>query len=403
MTIVTPDSARPTSATVLARQPIVDRSGACHGYELLFRGGSRTDDTFDSGQATAGVLVAAACDIGWERLGSGHPLYLNVGDSLLFDTDIELTPPEATVLEVVESMVVDDRLIERLTELRGRGYGLALDDFVPGSPAERLVALVDVVKVDVLATPQTAWVELVARLHDAEVLVVAEKVESQATHEAAMIAGFDLFQGYWYARPAVQRSMSMTPQRAVCLRLLGLLVQDDPSTDEIENLVTSDAALAVRTLRMANSAAVGASRSIGSLRQAIVMVGPRTLAGWVALMVMAQDRGDDPVVATEVLVHARTCEIVVASTSPDLSGAAFLCGLALGLVERAGLQPRELLDTLGASDDIRAALLERTGPLGAVIEQVGAHLSGREPDAGLSIQLAHLAAVAWVSELRRLA
>lgn len=402
MTIVS-SGGKTTSATVLARQPIVDRSGACHGYELLFRGGPAPVLTAQDDHATAGVLVAAACDIGWELLGGGRPLFLNVGTGLLFDNVLEMTPPETVVLEVLERVTVDEQLVERLSQLHERGFRLALDDFVPTSTAEVLVEHVDVVKIDVLEVPQSQWTALVASLHERGAMVVAEKVESQATHEAAMAAGFDLFQGYWYARPTLQRSMKMTPQRTICLRLMAVLMQPDPSAKEIESLVTSDAALVVRTLRMANSAAAGAHRTIESVRQAVVMVGPKTLAGWVALMVMAQDPGDNPLVATEVLVHARACEIVASNESPELAGQAFLAGLTLGLVERAGVPAGDLLDVLGASATIRDAVLSRTGRLGELVEQVDAHLSGREPDASIAVQLAHLAALAWVSELQQLA
>jgi EAL and modified HD-GYP domain-containing signal transduction protein len=392
-----------TSATVLARQPIVDRSGACHGYELLFRGGPPPVVSSEDDRATAGVLVAAACDIGWELLGGGRPLYLNVGTGLLFDSVLEMTPPEAVVLEVLERVTVNEQLVERLTHLQACGFRLALDDFIPDSGAEALVEHADIVKIDVLDVPSPTWPELVASLHERGVLVVAEKVENQTIHNAAMAAGFDLFQGYWYARPTVQRSLQMTPQRTICLRLMGVLMQPEPSAQEIESLVSSDAALVVRTLRMANSVAAGAHRTIESVRQAVVMVGPKTLAGWVALMVMAQDPGDNPLVATEVLVHARACEIVASNDSPELAGQAFLAGLTLGLVERAGVPAGELLDLLGASPTIREAVLTRTGRLGGIVEQVDAHLSGREPDASIAIQLAHLAAVAWVGELQRLA
>ena len=295
-----------------------------------------------------------------------------------------------------------DDVTTRLSQLHERGFRLALDDFVPQSEAETLVDHVDVVKIDVLDVPASRWAGIVTSLHARGVKAVAEKVESQAVHEAAMAAGFDLFQGYWYARPTLQRSLKMTPQRTICLRLMAVLMQPEPSPREIESLVSSDAALVVRTLRMANSAAVGANRTIDSVRQAIVMVGPKTLAGWVALMVMAQDPSDNPLVATEVLVHARACEIVASNESPELAGQAFLAGLTLGLVERAGVPAGDLLDVLGASSAIREAVLRRTGRLGELVEQVDAHLSGREPDASIAVQLAHLAALAWVGELQRL-
>jgi len=165
-----------TSATALARQPIVDRSGACHGYELLFRGGPPPVVSAEDDRATASVLVAAACDIGWELLGGGRPLYLNVGAGLLFDSVLELTPPGVVVLEVLERVTVDELLLERLVELHDRGFTLALDDFVPDSRAEALVPQVDVVKVDVLEVPQARWPDVVASVHERGAVALAEKV-----------------------------------------------------------------------------------------------------------------------------------------------------------------------------------------------------------------------------------
>ncbi|GMA89318.1 hypothetical protein GCM10025868_45680 [Angustibacter aerolatus] len=57
------------------------------------------------------------------------------------------------MLEVLEGVDVDDRLVERLQVLRGQGYDLALDDFEPGSGADRLIPLAGFVKLDVTALP----------------------------------------------------------------------------------------------------------------------------------------------------------------------------------------------------------------------------------------------------------
>src|SRR4051794_7001237 len=189
----------------LARQPIVDRVGRLHGYELLFRGAPPPHDpAFDGDRATADVLVTAACDLGWQRLGGGHPLFLNVDGGLLLGELIDLAPVEDTVIEIVEQVDVDEAVRERLIQLREHGFRIALDDFVPSSDAERLLPLVDIVKIDVLQTPAEQWAEVVEQRHAMGQLVVAEKVEDAATHELAMEAGFDLFQGYLYARPAEQ-------------------------------------------------------------------------------------------------------------------------------------------------------------------------------------------------------
>jgi EAL and modified HD-GYP domain-containing signal transduction protein len=395
--------ASPTSPTALARQPIVDRHGRAYGYELLFRGPGPTGDTPAGDRATAGVLVGAACDIGWAALGGGRPLFVNVGTGMLHDPVLELAPPQATVLEVLEDVDVDDATIGRVQELRALGYDIALDDFVAGSSAERLVHLARFVKVDVLATPSTTYEPLVARLHGGGAVVVAEKIEDAQTFRRCVEAGFDLFQGYWFARPAEQQAMDLSPHRVVCLQLLALLAQEETDPREIESLVMADAALVVRTLRMANSAAVGAGREISSVRQAVMMVGPKALSGWVALMLMAHGPGENPLTAAEVLVRARACEIVASGRPGTPAGVAFLAGLASGLVDLGGVHADGLLDAIGASDEIRRAVLTRTGPVGDIVASVFAHVGGRDEDADISVQLAHLAALAWFGQLRQLA
>jgi c-di-GMP-related signal transduction protein len=398
---------RSASPTALARQPIVDRHGRAYGYELLFRGSTPTGtaptgSTPAGDRATAGVLVGAACDIGWASLGGGRPLFVNVGAGMLHDPVLELAPPQATVLEVLEDVEVDDPTIQRVRELRALGYDIALDDFVPGSSAERLVHLARFVKVDVLQTPSSCFESLVARLHGGGAVVVAEKIEDADSFRRCVEAGFDLFQGYWFARPAEQQAMDLSPHRVVCLQLLALLAQDEPNLREIESLVTADAALVVRTLRMANSAAVGAGREISSVRQAVMMVGPKALSGWVALMLMAHAPGENPLTAAEVLVRARACEIVASGRPGTQSGVAFLAGLASGLVDLGGVVAHGLLDAIGASDEIRRAVLTRSGPIGDIVTAVFAHVGGQDEDADISVQLAHLAALAWFGQLRQL-
>lgn len=395
-----PDESTPGRAS-LARQPIVDRAGALYGYELLFRG-RVPESGFDGDRATAEVLVTAACDLGWQRLGGGHPLFLNVDRGLLLGSLIDLAPSDHTFIEVVESVHVDEAVRDRLVQLREAGFRIALDDFVPGTAAEQLVSLAHVAKIDVLQVPPEQWPTLVETLHQQGLAVLAEKVEDRQVHDVAVAAGFDLFQGYWYARPAEQPSIALTPRHAVCLRLLEALSQDETNMGRIEELVSSDAVLTVRTLRMANSAAAGTGRSITSLQQALVLVGPATLSGWIALMLVAAEEPAEVVTSIEVLVRARACQLVSKSRAGGSGGEAFLAGLVSALSEKTGIPAGQMLDTIGASNPIRAAVLEGAGELGSVVRDVDLHVSGFDLDASLEVQMAHLAAVVWGHELLKM-
>src|SRR5687767_3126793 len=133
----------PSTALYVARQPILDEHGRVFGYELLYRGGrDATSCSVESNLASASVLTSAVLDLGLETLTGGRPAFLNVTASLVIDRIDALVRPGAVVLELLETIDVTPELIDACRTLRVKGYQLALDDFVAGSPAEALLPFV---------------------------------------------------------------------------------------------------------------------------------------------------------------------------------------------------------------------------------------------------------------------
>ncbi len=153
-------------------------------------------------------------------------------------------------------------------------------------------------------------------------------------------------------------------------------------------------------LRTANSASTGSRREISSLRQAVVLLGPRPLRSWVLLTLlggMAAGRLDDLVT---VLARAEACEAVAAATGVD-PAAAYTTGLLSGVAQVLRTPGAEVARDAGVSDDVRRALAEGEGPLGEVLRVVRAHELGL-PDAadGSSLSplvLSSLCLEAWAT------
>ena len=77
------------------------------------------------------------------------------------------------------------------------------------------------------------------------------------------------------------RSLSLPTMPAVAHELIRSLSNDDAPLSQVRNAIAKDPALAVKLLRLANSARYGASRSVASIDDALAMVGAsqvRTLA-----------------------------------------------------------------------------------------------------------------------------
>jgi diguanylate cyclase (GGDEF)-like protein len=122
--------------------------------------------------------------------------------------------PRQIVLEITESLLVDDSeaAVATLWQLRGLGLKLAVDDFGTGySSLSRLSDLpIDELKVDKsfvdrIGSPSADAAPIVAATvamgHALGMTVVAEGVETEAQAAFLQQIGCDLLQGYLYARP----------------------------------------------------------------------------------------------------------------------------------------------------------------------------------------------------------
>lgn len=119
-------------------------------------------------------------------------------------------PPELLVLEVTETVLVDDPVaFEHLTALRATGVGIAIDDFGTGytSIGQLRHMPVDTLKIDrsFVASAEPAHRELVALMiraaHTFGLTVVAEGVEEPDQLERLRAQACDHAQGYLLHRP----------------------------------------------------------------------------------------------------------------------------------------------------------------------------------------------------------
>ena len=177
---------------------------------------------------------------------------------------------EQIVLEILEDVPADRQVMDLCRSLHKRGYAIALDDFQPGSAAEALLPFAKFVKVDVRTTPAKTLSALSARLKSFGARLVAEKVETAETFNAARAAGCTLHQGYFFCRPQGVAVRAMSTQQLTQMRLMAALNHPNASAITIEGLVKQDARLCYRVLRCVNSAGFGLRREIQSIREALM-------------------------------------------------------------------------------------------------------------------------------------
>ncbi|RFU48047.1 EAL and HDOD domain-containing protein [Paraburkholderia sp. DHOC27] len=358
----------------LGRQPILDRNGALHAYELLFRAGSHNyAEVSDDAQATAQVVARTIGGIGVSAVLGHHRGFVNIGRDLLFDDIVHLMAPDRFVLEILETVAFDAQLARRLAELRRAGFQVALDDV--SELSDGLLAVLphtDMVKIDFLVTSREALPALAAAVRAAGKTLIAEKVETREDFALASQLGFDLFQGYFFARPQVLTAPRNHSSRTALLRLLALLSRDAEIV-ELEAELKRNPNVVVQLLRLVNSSAFGLGRKIASLREAIIATGTRQIARWAQLLLYA-DGGDlpwrsDPLVQLAG-TRSRFMELAAQWLHPsdeEFADAAFMTGIFSLVHVVLGTAPGETLDKLGLAREIRDAIVEHSGPMGTLL------------------------------------
>jgi EAL and modified HD-GYP domain-containing signal transduction protein len=400
-------SAPQRQAAFVARQPILDNGQRVFGYELLYRDcESAIACTAPSDTASARVLTDSVLNLGLEALTGGHKAFVNLSRSLLIGDAGTLLPPSGVVVELLEDIEADPEVIDACRELKSAGYALALDDFTPGSGAERLLPYVKYVKLDVLATAPEVRAALARRLLPRGIRLLAEKVETREMFAATEAEGYTLFQGYFFCRPATLRSGALPSARMPHLRILAAINEPDLTVARIEDIVKHEAALSYRLLRCVNSAAAGIHREIHSIRQAILLIGIEQIRRWASVWAMAGlNGGGSPEVVTTAILRGRCCEVLgTAVRDPEYASALFLLGLCSLLDTMLERPMSAVVDGLPLNADTRKALLGDDNPERRLLDAViacerGAWESAAEYAACLGISNGDLAS-AYADALR---
>jgi c-di-GMP-related signal transduction protein len=345
----------------VARQPILDGAQKVFGYELFFRNG--VEDYFNADQELASrSTLDSTLLFGLNTLCDSRHAFVNCTREVLLKDLVTLLPSNQTVVEVLETVEPEDRVVAACKRLKEAGYRIALDDFVSNDPRIPLCDLADIIKIDVQATRPEERAAMIRRHRTAKCRMLAEKVETPHEFQQAREMGFVYFQGYFFCRPELIMGREVPENRLHYIRLLEMVSRSELDLRELERTIKQETSICYRLLRYLNSPLFGFSLEIKSVRHAMAILGERELRHWIRLVVMvsaAEQKCSELVLMG--LARARFCELL----SKRLQSASdlFLMGL-LSIMDAILEVPMEvLMDQLPVEREIKAALLGQRSTL----------------------------------------
>ncbi|GAA0701048.1 EAL domain-containing protein [Marinobacterium maritimum] len=356
---------------LMARQPVYTKSQDVVAFELLFRDNEgRFVEGLKDDEATLGVLLGTYSSITKKGVVKSLPCFLKVTDSFLLNNDLPELPRQNFVLELLGHSNITPELIARVKDLARQGYRLALADYDPRDPKfAPLLNIVHVLKLDIQLLGLDNIPPLLQQLRTYQLELLADKVETQEEFRRCLEMGFGLYMGYFLSKPEAVKGKKITGNKVVLLQILTELQRPNATAQSIEQIALQDPALTYRILRVVNSAAFNLKREISSLAHAITLLGIDQIKRWVLLFLSAADKDKPDELTRNMLTRGRMCELLAEMMGRDEPINHFIVGLLSQLDVLLDMEMADLLEQVPLQQDMKTALIERSGSYGELLRQ----------------------------------
>lgn len=372
-------SGEKSSLIYIARQPIFNTSQNVYAYELLYRDTEENayHSHVDGDFATGTVISESILNFGMSELTNGKKAFINFTQGYILNKAAYLLNPDQFVVEILEDVVFTIEVIDALYTLKAAGFDLALDDYVGLSLTDEILSLIDIIKIDFRATTKKERAEFAPRLKSAGKILLAEKVETKEDIAEALSLGCQLFQGYYYSKPAMLKKTSLDISSVSYMKLSQELSFPTINLERIAWTIHWDAHLTYKLLKRMKTLQYYRGNAITSIRRALVMMGDEEVRRWVLLVLI---RGIIDTKADELvriaLIRAFMCEKLARETDNHrYSSRAFSTGMFSIIPYEDNLSSESLKD-LQIPQDIKDALMGKDNILRRFMDLAMAYEKG---------------------------
>ena len=299
-----------------------------------------------------------------------------------------------------------------LEEIKSSGMRIGLTNLAATEHQDAL-PLADIVLISFSATHLEAFEKLaktIAAIKPA-IEIATDGVGSWVEHRVCRAAGVHYSLGGFAAAPDDDiKAEKLNQSRLVLIEMLNLLRQE-ASVADLVAVAKRDPGVTVKILDMANSPIAGLSTPVGSLEQALLIVGRETLYRWLSLGIFrAGSDGRDETLLEIALRRARFLELVAAGNRPNQHcDELFLVGMLSVLDSLLCIPMAAALEKIFLPQVVLDVLLHTTGPYNNYLRLALAVEKGRTEHAGRitselgipseKLDESYSAAQSWVEEV----
>lgn len=355
----------------IVRQPVKDIDDKIIGYEILYNSGN--DVLFQEGMSDYAVAdtIYSFLNQNSDKLFSESISFMTFTPTLLFKNTPKLFNKENLIVQIEDNVIIHPMALRMVQRYQSEGYKLAINDFQFNPSYFSMLEYVDYVKLNI-TTGEEGWMRNIVQMaHGMGKKCIVTNIQTKEQYDMAHRIGADLFQGNYVAGRIQTKVHKASYLESNFFQLVVEVTRDEPNLDEIESLITRDAALTYSVLRMANSAYYAMRSNVSSVRQALVTIGLGQLKQWVYLMSCSQEESD--IAESEEFLRlsflranfcAQLSEYV--PNLPVVKSDIYLMGMFSTLNYLIDAPLEESLAAIPISDEIKRALISQEGICGTL-------------------------------------
>ncbi|MEA3371710.1 MAG: EAL domain-containing protein [Campylobacterota bacterium] len=364
----------------LARQPIVDRESKLRAYEILYRDSDRRSKINSDRQASVSVINSIFNRFGTNEILDDKRGFIKIDKKFLLNDLIFTIPDKFFVFALLDSIEMDERVVERVQQLHERGYVIVINDikFTEASMQKyrEIFDYLSFIKIDFEQELEYGLGNMILELKSHGISVVATKIENAKMYNQARKLGCEWFQGYFFAEPKVFTAPKYEVSQVDVFNLYNLLIEDT-SLDDITLAFEKKPEITVQLLQFINTDTFHVVTKISSVHNLLTLVSRQRVADWLMLMIYSKSgskkREERPLMLqiknrTELMKH------ILITINPEarsnMLGEAYLVGM-LSLIDQVFEKNLEdILESTHISDTIKSAILHESDILGDILKLV---------------------------------
>jgi EAL and modified HD-GYP domain-containing signal transduction protein len=360
----------PDLNVLVSRQAVVDNETRVTGYRVAYAALDGEEIVDDADSSAIRLFSDFLSVVGLQELVGSTVAHLPVSQEMLLTLGIPPIRPDRVMLRVSYKTAIDPKVEQIIDGLAMRGYALSLHS-LPGPDFDpKLLERFGTVEADFSAWDVDDAAIVAMQAHAACATPLAAGVVDHHHFELADRLGFRLFSGPFIATPRVTSVRQVPVDRLSTLVALARLQRRSAEIEEIEQVINRDVGLSVKLLRYINSAYFGMRHNIGSIRQAVMMLGAHGVSRWALLVALTGGPSAPRELSVMALTRARMCELLGAR-NPDLDPEElFMVGMLSVADALLDLPIESIVGQLPVSPEVADALLHHGGEVGSILDAV---------------------------------